>query len=134
MKQRKSKTMESSAIEDKSFKPQHFFMNPRTYRLNVLTFLKDFNGQHHNLLNQLPRRFSWLAALFCFSSGSGIGTIRKKNLTEENNVPLQKYSTTVFSCRVYSILGLSLIECSRQLTLPGTHLNQGGGVFSPFTN
>jgi hypothetical protein len=126
--------MESPAIEDKSFKPQNFFMNPRTYRLNVLAFLKDFNGQHHNLLNQVPGRSSWLAALFCFSSGSGIGTIRKKNLTEENNVPLQKYSATENCCRVYSILGLSLIECSRRLTLPGTHLNQGGGLFSPLTN
>lgn len=131
MKQQKSKTMDSSAIKNRYFKPQNFVMNLRIYQLNPLAFLQEFNRQHHNLLNQLPGRFSWLTALFCFSSGSGIETMGKQNLTKESNIPLQKYSATVFSCRVYSILGLSLIERSRQLALPGTDLNQGGDVFSP---
>lgn len=108
-------------------------MNLRIYQLNLLAFFREF-GQHHNLPNQLLGRFSWLAVFFYVSSNSGIETMGKQNLTEESNAPLQKYSATVFSCRVYSILGLSLIERSRQLALPGTYLNQGGDVFSPLTN
>ncbi|MBE9149875.1 MULTISPECIES: hypothetical protein [unclassified Coleofasciculus] len=109
-------------------------MNPRTYQLNVLIFLKDFNGQHQNLLNQLPGLFSWLATRLCFSSGSRIQTTGKK-LNEGKQLPSYKNIRQHFSLAEFIVsLNLSFTKKIGQIALPGLYSNHGGDVFSPLAN
>jgi glycerol uptake facilitator-like aquaporin len=84
-------------------------MNPALSPLYLLVLLKDLTEVNQNWVSQLAGSFPWLATLFCLSSKSCTQT------NEEKKLPKQKRSATVFSCRVYSILDLSLIERSWQM-------------------
>jgi glycerol uptake facilitator-like aquaporin len=97
-------------------------MNPVLFPLYLLVLLKDLTKVNQNWVSQLAGSFLWRATLFCLSSKSCTQT------NEEKKLPKQKRSTTVFSCRVYSILDLSLIERSWQM--PCQKLTHTKGVSS----
>jgi hypothetical protein len=84
-------------------------MNPALCPLHFLVLLKDLTEVNQTWVSQLAGSFSWLATLFCLSS------LSSTQINEEKNLPKLKRSATVFSCRVYSILDLSLIERSWQM-------------------